>query len=159
MTLDENYTPAESNVRLPPHFPVKCSGLLLAVTCHAHVICPKKTISMPCVCLTPPNLTLQGIESTTIRVGKYKIKFGKGEPSQCAVLALWSFRVTFDRGLHAHLPCCWHTPIQCGDSPVSGAVLVQMKTIMQTAPLMVRDLHSPQCSGHAWHCAFAACAC
>ena len=103
----------------------------------------RKTISMHCVCLTPPNLTLQGIESTTIRVGKYKIKFGKGERSQCAVLALWSFRVTFDRGLHAHLPCCWHTPIQCGDSPVSGAVLVQMKTTMQTAPLMVRDLHSP----------------
>ena len=70
----------------------------------------RNTISMHCVCLTPSNLTVQGVESTTIRVGKYKIKFGKGEPSQCAVPSSWSFRVTLDHGLHTDLPCCWHTP-------------------------------------------------
>jgi hypothetical protein len=55
------------------------------------------------VCFTPSPITLQGIESTTIRVGKYKIKFGKGKLSLCAVIELWSFRLTLDDGSHSPL--------------------------------------------------------
>ena len=77
---------------------------------------------------------LQGVESTTIRVGKYKIRFGKGE--RCLHCALQESNAPKQQYTLSSLLICPAGSGQC----IKRHMVVQMRTNTWAAPLMVSKL-------------------